>query len=191
MSTFNIQDIIRLPNTVFSFKELVLTSRTENPELLRRRLHHYTKKGQLRALRRGIYAKDINYNKFELATKILTPSYISFETVLAQAGMIFQYYEQIFLASYLTREIEVDGHKLGYKRVKDAILTNSLGIEQSGLFAIASPERAFLDTIYLYKEYYFDNLSSLNWEKVSQLLPIYGGNIRMIKQVKEYKKSWR
>jgi len=41
-------------------------------------------------LRRGLYAKDNSYDKNELATKIYIPSYISFETVLRNAGAIFQ-----------------------------------------------------------------------------------------------------
>jgi predicted transcriptional regulator of viral defense system len=56
-------------------------------------------------------------NKFEIATKIYKPSYISFETVLSQSGVIFQYYSQIFVASYLTREIEVDGQKYFYRKI--------------------------------------------------------------------------
>jgi len=39
----------------------------------------------------------------ELAVKINTPSYISFETVLAQAGVIFQFYESVFVASHLSK----------------------------------------------------------------------------------------
>ena len=61
-----------------------------------------------------------------------------------------------------------------------------MGIESRGNYHIASPERAFLDIIYRNKDYHFDNLSALNWEKVYELLPIYGGNKRMAKMVKMY-----
>jgi len=39
----------------------------------------------------------------------------------------------------------------------------------------------------LHKDYHFDNLSSLDWAKVYEILPIYGGNKRMAKIVKRYK----
>jgi hypothetical protein len=43
--------------------------------------------------------------------------------------------------------------------------------------------------VYLNKEYYFDNLSSINWNKVDEILPIYGGNKRMQAKVKKYREA--
>lgn len=185
MEKADILNILRANKTVFSFKEIFLASKEKNPALLRRRINYYIKQGELYPIRRGFYAKDKNYDKFELVTKIYTPAYISFETVLAQAGIIFQFYGQIFAASYLTREITADGQVYSYKKIKDSILTNHLGIEAKENYFIASPERAFLDTIYLSRNYYFDNLSELNWDKVFETVSIYS-NKRIEKKVKEY-----
>lgn len=184
MEKANILSILRKINTVFSFREILLASGETTPNLLKRRLNYYIKKGELYSIRRGFYAKDKNYDKLELATKIYTPAYISFETVLKQAGMIFQYYERIFVASYLTREIIADNQTYQYKKIKNTILINNAGIETKDNYAIASPERAFLDTLYLNKNYYFDNLGPLNWDKVFELLLIYG-NKRMEKVVRQ------
>lgn len=181
-----ISDILRSSNTVFTFKDIsIIWGVTNRPSAIAG-VNYYVKTGGLHRIRRGIYAKDKNYDRFELATKIYTPSYISFETVLAKAGIIFQYYGQIFAASYLTREITADRETYIYKKIKNAILTNGAGIEHKGNYSIASPERAFLDTIYLYKDYHFDNYKSLHWEKVFEILPIYGGNSRMEKTVKNF-----
>ena len=184
MEKADILTILRASNTVFTFKEILLVSGETTPALLKRRLNYYVKKGELYSIRRGFYAKDKNYDKLELATKIYTPAYVSFETVLRQAGITFQYYERIFVASYLTREITADNQIYQYKKVKDAILTNSAGIETKENYSTASPERAFLDILYLNKNYYFDNLGPLNWDKVFELLLIYG-NKRMEKVVKQ------
>lgn len=186
MEKADILSILRSNNTVFSFKEILLSSGETNPALLRRRISYYIKKGELYPVRRGMYAKDKNYEKLELATKIFTPSYISFETVLGGAGVTFQFYSQIFTASYLTREITADGQVYAYKKIKDKILTNPAGIEKRENYSIATPERAFLDVVYLCKDYHFDNLSPLNWDKVYEILPIYGGNKRMEKKIKQY-----
>ncbi|MDP3093581.1 MAG: type IV toxin-antitoxin system AbiEi family antitoxin domain-containing protein [bacterium] len=186
MEKADILSILRSNNTVFSFKEILLSSGETNPALLRRRISYYIKKGELYPVRRGMYAKDKNYEKLELATKIFSPSYISFETVLGGAGVTFQFYGQIFVASYLTREITADGQAYAYKKIKDKILTDPAGIEKRDNYSIALPERAFLDVIYLCKDYHFDNLSPLNWNKVYEILPIYGGNKRMEKKVKQY-----
>lgn len=181
----NILDIYRSSRTVFTFKDLSLILGETDKDYLRKTVYRYMKTGKLYSIRRGIYTKDKNYDKLELATKIYTPSYVSFETVLAKAGVIFQYYSQIFVASYLSREITIDNQTYSYKKIKDAILTNSLGIESKENYSIASPERAFLDILYLYKDYHFDNLAPLNWQKIYKILPIYKRKI-MQKRVERY-----
>lgn len=175
-------------NSVFTIKDIALIWKESNTELVKRRVYRYVKSNKLYGIRKGIYAKDKNYNKFELAIKIYTPSYISLETVLAKTGMIFQLYGQIFVISYLTREITADRQKYSYKKIKDSILTNNAGIESKDNYSIATPERAFLDVVYLNKDYHFDNLSELDWDKVFEILPIYG-NKRMNKKVDEYFKA--
>jgi len=175
--------------TVFTFKDIFLLTGETKVALLRRKLSYYVKTGELYPLRRGLYARSLDYDRYELATKIFTPSYVSFETVLGAAGIIFQFYGQIFVASYQSREIICAGQKYAFKKVKDTLLTNSAGLENRDNYTIASPERAFLDTLYLYKDYHFDNLALLNWDKVREILPIYGGNKRMAKMVDRYQED--
>jgi predicted transcriptional regulator of viral defense system len=180
-----IETLLRSAKTVFSTKDIFLLWGETNSGAARVRLNQYVKKGKLIRLRRGIYAKDENYSRFELATRIYTPSYISFETVLTRSGVNFQYYESIFIATYLHREIKVGEQGIICVKMKDHILTNTTGIKHSNEIAMATPERAFLDRIYISKDYHFDNLSSLNWEKIFEILPIYRSK-RMEKKVKEY-----
>jgi len=177
--------LLRSPKTVFSTKDVALLWGEEKEQTVTGRLNKYIKAGKLIRARRGIYAKDENYNRFELATRIYTPSYISFETVLTRAGINFQYYETIFVASYITREINVEGQKISFIRMKDYVLSNTAGIEHANGIATATKERAFLDRIYVSKDYHFDNLDMLSWDRVSEILPIYN-NKRLEKKVREY-----
>ncbi len=177
--------LLRSSKTVFSTKDVALLWGEERENRVSGRLNKYVKAGKLVRVRRGIYVKDKNYNRFELVTRIYTPSYISFETVLTRAGINFQYYGNIFVASYVTREIEADGQKISFVRMKDYVLSNTAGIEHSEGYSIATKERAFLDRIYISKDYHFDHLDPLDWDKVFQILPIYN-NKRMIKKVNEY-----
>jgi len=182
--------LLRSPKTVFSTKDIALLWGEQGTTNVRVRLSNYVKKGKLIRIHHGIYAKDIHYDRFELATRIYTPSYISFETVLTRAGVNFQYYGNIFVASYVTREIEADGQKISFIRMKDYVLSNTMGIEHTNDISTATKERAFLDRIYISKDYHFDHLDVLDWEKIFEILPIYR-NKRMEKKVAEYLKHYK
>lgn len=177
--------LLRSPRAVFSTKDVALLWREEKEQTVTSRLIKYVKAGKLVRVRRGMYAKDKKYDRFELATRVYTPSYISFETVLTRAGINFQYYGNIFVATYVTREIEVDGQKISFIRMKDYVLSNTAGIEHKNGIAMATKERAFLDRIYISKDYHFDNLDALDWDTVFEILPMYH-NQRMEKKVKMY-----
>lgn len=182
--------LLRSPKTIFSTKDVALLWGEKSEAAARVRLSYYVRTGKLIRVHRGLYAKDKNYDKFELATRIYTPSYISFETVLTRAGVNFQYYSNIFVASYVNREVEIDGQKFTFVRTKSYVLSNTDGINHKAGYAIATKERAFLDRIYVSRDYHFDNLDSLDWDVVFRILPIYN-NKRMTKKVNAYFKHYK
>lgn len=182
-----ISKLIRTGRTVFSFSDISLIWSETNPNRTRVRINYYVKKGELLNIRPGLYAIDKDYSRYELAGKILRPSYISLETVLFDSGIIFQKYFSIFLISYLSREIKIDGTTYVFKKIRNEILNNPEGIIFNKI-SIASKERAFLDTIYLYKDYYFDNLKPLDREKILSLTPLYK-KIRLEKEIKKLFKN--
>lgn len=182
--------LLRSKKTIFSTKDVALLWGDATMSRAQVRLNYYVRKEKLIRVRKGLYAKDKNYDKYELATNILKPSYVSFETVLGASGMTFQYYGQIFVASYVKRDLTCDGQLYSFRTIKNTILINPKGIDQSGEYSIASKERAFLDTIYRSKDYHFDNLSPLDWDKVFELLPIYE-NKKMEKKVEKYYEDFK
>ena len=180
-----ISAILKSKKTVFTFKDIsILWGLTDRRSAVAG-INYYVSTGDLYRIRRGIYAKDKDYDKVELASRIYTPAYVSFETVLARAGMIFQYYSQIFVASYLTRELIIDGQTYVYRKIKDTVLTDAAGVLNQDGTAIATKERALLDTIYINADYHFDNIGALDWDKVFDILPLYN-NKRMAKKVREH-----
>jgi len=181
--------LYKLNQTVFTVKELSLEFLSLSENQLKSRLSYYARKGKILRLRRGIYGKE-KFDFFELANKIYTPSYISFETVLKKEGIIFQENSTIFAASYLTRKINCLDLEIFYRKLKDEVLTNSKGIKKRNNYYIASKERAFLDTVFVCKSYYFDNLSVLDWEKVFDLLKIYKSKA-LEKRIKQYFKIYK
>ncbi len=184
-TTSLLKKILRSPKSVFSFKELLLLTDKPSVVHLKNQVSYYVKKGDLHRVRRGIYAKNMEYDPKEVATKIFIPSYISFETVLRDEGILYQFYTSTFVASYRSQTIDCDGHRYIFRTMKRSILTNSAGVTHNEKYSIASPERAFLDMLYIHKDYHFDSLSSLNWDNVYMLLPLYD-NKRMVRVVKEH-----
>jgi len=177
--------LLRSSKTVLSTKDVALLWGESNNVVITNRLKKYVQVGKLIRVRRGLYVKDSMYNHLELATRIYTPSYISFETVLSLDGVNFQYYGNLFVASYLSRDITVDKQKVSFIKMKDYVLSNTLGIKHIHGVAIATKERAFLDRIYVSKEYHFDTMGNLDWDKVFEMLPMYH-NKRMEKKVKVF-----
>jgi len=174
------------PESVFTVNEVAQFFPNLSYKSLKNSLYYFTKVGKLKKLHYGIYAKK-EYSPLEAANKIYKPSYISLETVLTKGGVVFQHYGTIFLASYLTRTIEINDTNIQYRQIGKHILTNTEGIEQKTGYFIASLERAFLDAVYIYKNYHFDNLEALDWNKIEGLEKIYK-NKAFEKRLKNYYK---
>ena len=79
--------------------------------------------------------------------------------------------------SYLSRSLTVAGNDLRYRKIRDEILFNHKGIERINQAEVATKERAFLDAVFIYKDYHFDNLRPLDWEKIEELKIIYQSKI--------------
>jgi hypothetical protein len=159
--------------TVFRINDVALLLEDEDYTVLRKKMYYYVHIGKLLNPRKGIYGK-ADYNPEELACLLYPPTYISLEYVLQKAGIVFQYNNAITNVSYLSREVTVDNRLIHYRKIKGEILTNTKGIILNKNHTnIATPERAFLDMLYLSKNFYFDNLNPLNKNDVYKLISIY------------------
>ncbi len=159
--------------TVFRINDIALINGEVKNSALAKKLFYYIRTGKLLNPRKGFYAK-AGYNPEELACLLYTPTYISLEYVLQRAGVIFQYDSAITNVSYLSRETETDNQIIRYRQIKGEILTNTTGIIMNkNNVNIATPERAFLDMLYLNKDFYFDNFHILNKKSIAKMLPVY------------------
>jgi len=154
-------EIFKTKQTVFNLKDLWKILNETNYNNLKSKVSYYVKKWYLTRIRKWVFVKE-NFDKFELACKIYTPSYISFETVLSQEGIIYQKIDTIYVASYLSRKIEIsykdETIKIVYRKLKDGILYTPDWIIKKDFYSIASAKRAIQDMKYLKKDFYFDNL---------------------------------
>jgi hypothetical protein len=193
METMNknfIAEIYRSKQSAFTLVDLSILVGEKNYDNLKRMVNYYVKKGIIYNIRRGFYVKD-EFDPFELAVKIYPPAYIGFETVLLREGVIFQYDATITAASYLSREIEVGGHVFRYRRLKGTLLTSPEGLISNDRYTIAEKERAFLDILYLNRDFYVDHLAKLDKKRVLEIVEIYE-NLSLEKRVRElFKKKDR
>ena len=172
-----LQTILNSPRTVFTVQSLLMMSGLDNSEKITKSLHYYTNNGKILNPRKGVYTK-LKYDEQEMACTLFKPSYISLEYVLARAGVTFQYSEDVTCISYLSRTVEIDGKSYVFRKINPMLWANMAGIEQRDNIAIATPERAFLDMVYLSAgQCYFDNLRPLNQELIRQILPVYNSPI--------------
>jgi len=167
--------------TVFTTNQLALLLGETNTTLVAKRMYYFVHSGQLLSLQRGVYAKP-GYNPEELACVLQVPCYLSLEYVLQKAGVVFQYDSTLTAISYRNRLLEVDGHAIQYRQMRGELIADMRGIRNIGNINIATPERAFLDTLYLNAQYHFDNIHPLDRNVIQGLLPLYQ-NERMKERV--------
>lgn len=183
-----ITKLYQTSKTILTNKDLVMIWEDTDKKTLNSKVAYYVKKGAIKRLSRGIFAKNNEYDPKELATSIYQPSYISFETVLRESGVIFQHYETIFVASKWPKTMTVDKYTFTFRKLKDSVLYNATGIIHKDNYSIATIERAFLDTIYLFPDFYFDNLKQIDWERCVFIAKIYN-NKQLIKRLNKYQKN--
>ena len=169
-----IEKLLKTGKTVFTINELRIIWASQNPNALKASVKYFVDNGKLQRLRKGIYALAEDYDNFELASKIVSPSYISLETALLKHGIIFQFTSAITSLAGYNRSIIINKHKFNYHKMKEEILLNPQGILHEKNYTIASPERAVCDYIYIYGSSYFDNLRSINPDLMRVTVKIYG-----------------
>jgi len=168
--------ILENSRTVFTVQSLMMMTGCSDSARITKSLHYYVKEGKIKNPRRGVYTK-LKYDEQEMACSLFRPSYLSLEYVLQRAGVVFQWDDTITCVSYLSRTTEVDERQYQFRKISPKLWIGMEGVEQKDNVAIAMPERAFLDMLYLSAgNCYFDNLHPLSVKRVSDLLPLYGSH---------------
>jgi len=176
--------LLQTGKTVFSVSDIYQIFSHLNKFSLRNLISRMGKQWLLQNIRKGIRALP-KFNEYELANTMQKPSYISLETVLYQEGIIFQDYgTTLYSIGAKTQDHKIQWKIYSYKTIKPEIALDPLGIMYQQGYAIASAERALCDRVYLTPGYYFDNLRSINRDKVEEIASIYN-NKRLLLEIKK------
>ena len=138
--------------TVYSLSDI----RSVDPRFHRRRLNDWQEKGYIKKVIKGYYTfADHATNEemlFEIANRIYTPSYISFEMAFSFYGFIPEaVYGLTSATSRPTRTFATPVGEFLYRTIKAELFFgyNIVEYNRGHHFDIASPEKAVLDYFYL------------------------------------------
>lgn len=158
---------------VFNVDDLMVIWKTSTRRETLESIKGYINRKKVYNVYKGIYTSQENYNKLELAQKLVTPSYITYYTALAANGVIFQQYKDIHLFAKNSKKITVNGQNYIYHKVKTQVLMSSLGLKIVDNYTLAGVERSLCDSLYINKNMAFDNLRSINVNTLSDISKIY------------------
>ena len=123
--------------------------------------------------------------KFQIANLIQVPSYISLMSAMDYYEVTTQL-QQDFIESIVlkrTKEIEIERNTFNYSKIKTELY---FGFAKKNDFFIATPEKAFLDAIYLMSlgRYSFDlasiDFSKLNVSELQKIIAKFPEKTKMI-----------
>lgn len=144
----------------------------------------YVKEGIFIRLKKNTYTLERNWKSwakddfFGISNFLQVPSYISFMTALSFYGVTTQVQRDFFESASLkrSRKFEIEGVLFNYYKLKKQYYSD---FNKTGGFFIASKEKAFVDSVYLYSfgKYKIDlssiDLNKLDKAKVKKIIQAY------------------
>ena len=183
-----IKDLKNIDNKYFSLQDLakVLGISLNSAKVSASR---YVKQGFLIRIKKNMYTLPEFWKNapiedmFMIANLGQTPSYISLTTALAYYEITTQVQQEYIesIAIRRTKEININGRTFRYNKMKDNLY---FGFIKEKDFFIATPEKAFIDAIYLTSlgRYAFDlaaiDREKINWNEIVRLCDRFPSNVR-------------
>lgn len=169
---YRISELIKLDRKIYHSNDLAILWGIANKNTLYTTIKRYVQKGVLIPIYKGLYSTVplSQLNPLELGKAIIHRyTYLSTETVLAQAGVIAQTTYAYTFVSDQSKRVTVGSISFLFRKLKDEYLYNPSGvINQNGIF-VATNERAVADMLYFNSKYHFDVPESVDFDKVKAI----------------------
>ena len=164
--------INQLGQIIFHANDLANLWQIDKANTLRTTLKRYAQSGLLYRIYRGFYAlKPVD--KLEprlLGIKALHEfAYVSLETVLADAGVIFQAGRRLTLVSSKSKNFSIGHYQYRSRKLADRYLFNPAGVGEANGVKRADVNRAVADMLYYNPKFYFDAGRLINWRQVKKI----------------------
>jgi hypothetical protein len=169
---YRMRELIQFDRKIFHTGDLAVLWGISNKNTLHTTISRYIRKGILVPVYKGLYATQPlpMLNPLELGRAIIHRyTYLSTESVLIQAGVIFQADYSLTFVSDRSKKITVSSMAFLFRQLKAEFLHNPAGvINQNGSF-IATPERAAADMLYFNPWVHFDAPGSIDFAEVKKI----------------------
>ncbi len=149
ISAFQAQIRLREAGMKFvTLREIAKLFAVSNKNTAYKMLQRWEKYGIINRCAKGVYLlSDIPINDFEIANKVIEPSYLSLESALNFYGILPQFpYSITSITSRRAKKITIFSKEYDYVHLSEDLYW---GYEKRGETLIASPEKAVIDQLYL------------------------------------------
>ncbi|MBU4375429.1 type IV toxin-antitoxin system AbiEi family antitoxin domain-containing protein [Patescibacteria group bacterium] len=176
--------LIESKKTVFRAKDLqsLWQENPRNTIVIAKRM---VAKNLILKLAKGYYALNEEYNIYELANLIISPSYVSLNSALLFWGACFQVSGTVQSIALLNYQKEVGDRIFKYQAMKKSLFFNPDGMDFKNNISVASPERALLDSFYFGVAVNIDDWEKINKTYLNKLAQSYPLSVQ--KKVKSLK----
>jgi hypothetical protein len=169
---YRLNELIKLDRKIYHSNDLALLWDITNKNTLYTTIKRYVQKGVLVPIYKGLYSTVPlqQLDPLVLGKSIIHRyTYLSTESVLAQAGVIAQATYMYTFVSDLPKKVTVGSMSFLFRQLKAEYLNNPTGvINQNGVF-VATPERAAADMLYFNSKYHFDVPESIDFKIVKSI----------------------
>lgn len=131
-------------------------------------------------LAKGHFALNDNFNIHELANLMITPSYVSLHSSLLHHSIAFQLSDTVHSVALINYERKIEGRTYKYHAMKESLFLNLKGIRHKENIAMASVERAILDSFYFGALPNLDNFDAINKYALKELSVLYPKTVQKI-----------
>lgn len=165
-------ELLQSDRKIFHTNDLAVLWGIANRHNLYMTITRYIDKGVLFPIYKGLYATVpiASLDPLELGAAIIHRyTYLSTESVLAQAGVIAQIVFDYTFVSDRSKRVSVGGWSFRYRKLKDEYLHHPAGILKNNGVFIASTERAVADMLYFNPKYHFDVPEKIDFDRVRSI----------------------
>ena len=169
---YRISELLQLDRKIYHTNDLAVLWGIGSKNTLYTTIKRYIHRGVLKPIYKGLYSTVPlqQLNPMELGRAIIHRyTYLSTESVLAQAGVITQTVYAYTFVSSLPKKTTIGSISFLFRKLKDEYLYNPAGIVNQEGFFVATTERATADMLYFNRKYYFDVPEGIDFEKVKSI----------------------